>query len=377
MAAVCLLCPTETIHKMADVATFSKQWLMTHRKVFKRWLPLTLSAATLVGLAGSAIGLLQIIAYLISVGAPFPLADASATFVLLITAAISCFGVVMIGGMILLPGWLFSVSPRLRRQLRCRPLRWDLPKRKRLEALGNQYLLFQSAPIALICTRAGGSAAKLPSDIFWIFVGVALILALSASTVTFYTNKYFVQRVKPHFGRRIGRVRLVLVLKLLGGMVARTVVTFLWFALIMQLVSLFPEIHRFEAAPLGGAAVYLGAGVLMGSTYCALTSVIARIERIPAIMLFWTVVFSLWWPAFAGRTALRIIGIGGGIPTEIIVKTMSVGSTSFVAEKRIGCLILNAGGQVIMRRNTHPTVESLVATLCIRMPATSRCRFRM
>jgi hypothetical protein len=97
--------------------------------------------------------------------------------------------------------------------------------------------------------------------------------------------------------------------------------------------------------------------------YLSLTSVIAQIQRLPVVVLFVTVMALLWFPGFSGRIALRVMGIGGGIPAQVVVKTMDVGSSNFVAETRIGCLILNAGGQVIIRRMNKPTAESCGSAL--------------
>lgn len=63
------------------------------------------------------------------------------------------------------------------------------------------------------------------------------------------------------------------------------------------------------------------------------------------------------YPSVAGRTVVRMLGIGGGIPVTFLVRTMQVGGSSVVAEERSGCLILNVGGRVIVQNLSKPSSE--------------------
>ena len=88
-----------------------------------------------------------------------------------------------------------------------------------------------------------------------------------------------------------------------------------------------------------------------------LVSVKARIERIPLVLFFFISVAVVFDPSFAGRTVVRMLGIGGGIPVKFLVRTMHVGSSSVIAEERSGCLILNAGGRLIVQTLSKPDSE--------------------
>ena len=60
----------------------------------------------------------------------------------------------------------------------------------------------------------------------------------------------------------------------------------------------------------------------------------------------------------AAKKALQFFRIGGGVPVSILTKTMMPGAKDVVAQTLTGCIILNAGGHVILRRLNNPTVST-------------------
>jgi len=64
--------------------------------------------------------------------------------------------------------------------------------------------------------------------------------------------------------------------------------------------------------------------------------------------------FLLVNPSYFGGIALRMIGIGGGIPTTIEFKSESHAPLSYVS----GCLIIKLGNEVSILRMCHPSQKS-------------------
>ncbi len=218
-----------------------RQWLTANGEFLKLWLSVLLSAAPLLGLLGSALGLVVVSAYLISVGAPFPFADPSAAFVLLIVAGVIFFGVAVLGGMFLSPIWVCSVSQRERQHVRRHDFQWKAPIRRRIEELGSQHWLFQSAPIAMIGALTLSVAANLSVSAFCIWAAGAVIVAILVSGSIFYLGVNFEDRIRQRFGSRFGRMRARLALRLVGGLLWRTMWCFLWVILILMWPSGFSQ----------------------------------------------------------------------------------------------------------------------------------------
>src|ERR1700712_1655019 len=109
--------------------------------------------------------------------------------------------------MLLLPLWLCSVSQRERQHIRRRGLQWKAPIRRRVEGLGSQHVLFQSAPLAMIGALTLGAVAKLTATAFCILIAVAVIGGILTSGTTFYLYGTFEDRIRQRFGRRFGRMR--------------------------------------------------------------------------------------------------------------------------------------------------------------------------
>ena len=57
---------------------------------------------------------------------------------------------------------------------------------------------------------------------------------------------------------------------------------------------------------------------------------------------------------FMGGAALRFVGIGGGLPIIMLIKTMEPGAGQIVAKEVKGCLILPTGDSVLVSRG-EPT----------------------
>ena len=57
------------------------------------------------------------------------------------------------------------------------------------------------------------------------------------------------------------------------------------------------------------------------------------------------------WPgaSFFGGAALRVLGIGGGIPVSILVRVTQPGDSQPTTIERLGCLVLEMGGDILIK----------------------------
>jgi hypothetical protein len=68
-------------------------------------------------------------------------------------------------------------------------------------------------------------------------------------------------------------------------------------------------------------------------------------------------------PSFVGAAAFRVLGFGGGMPASMLVKSTDAdGKPQFVVIR--GCLILNAGNQVVIEELAYNKNNSSMAALC-------------
>lgn len=97
--------------------------------------------------------------------------------------------------------------------------------------------------------------------------------------------------------------------------------------------------------------------LLMFIAYFLFTHVRVILTRLPLLFIFLAFVFVLYAPGYAGRLALRILGIGGGVPISVTVKTILPGTQDIVATVKTGCLIVKSGSELMIKNVSNATPE--------------------
>ena len=326
--------------------------LMENKDDVRAWASLLLDGAKVGTIGGASLGLLMLLAYLHSVGAPLPLVDASASFTLLVIVAVYAFIMSVLVFALLLPAALCFVSQKFRLITRSRKLEHGLPIPRALRNSGSQYALFQSTAISVIASFSVGIAANLSYPEFLFLILASFPIGIALTIWGFYKRTLV--------ARRSLRANLRSKLALLVGAysVAHGVICVFWCVfLITTLAAVLPTS---EASFLSGQsnASRLGIGLLFAivaiSLFCVLTSVRIRPERIPFGLAFVVIALALLNPAYSGRQVLRFLGIGGGIPVVLLTKTMDPDGTSVFARKLDGCLIVNVGSRIVFQPLSNP-----------------------
>lgn len=334
-----------------------RRWMATNEGFLTIWLPLVVDASKLFALAGASTGLLLLVSYLSSVGAPLPLVDASSTFALLIIAAVYGFIGIIIGLMILFPFMMCAIPQKLRQHLRRERLHWKMPIAQRLERLGSEYVMFHSTEFLAIAAISVSYSARASLAQTVVAVAFAWMVGAVISAIRLYVGVQFEDRVKLRFDNRVYMLKRKLAAWVIAGSLARTFWCLIWFSFMSEFFVLLPGVRDLQVTTLGYVLTWAIFGLILALFYSMLVSVKGRIERLPLALFFFTLMAAIFYPSFAGRTVVRMLGIGGGIPVTFLVRTMRVGGSTVVAEERSGCLILNVGGQVIVQNLTKPSSE--------------------
>ena len=99
--------------------------------------------------------------------------------------------------------------------------------------------------------------------------------------------------------------------------------------------------------------------------YLILTDARVRVHRLVLMVPAVSLCVAMFAPSYAGGIALRLLGIGGGFPISITVKSMPVGRQETVAVNKVGCLIIRSSSEIIVKTfdKRVPTVEDCVPSL--------------
>lgn len=93
----------------------------------------------------------------------------------------------------------------------------------------------------------------------------------------------------------------------------------------------------------------------------------AVLEFSVAMTVLFAISVLLFQPSVVGATALRMIGLGGGMPASMLVKSIDAESKTQISIVR-GCVVLNAGGQIV--------VEEIAPNIEANANLANRCRPR-
>jgi hypothetical protein len=238
-------------------------WLRRNELLLEHWLPILLNGIKISAVVGTGVGLILVLAYLGSSGAPLPLDLASTIAFVIVAILFGAFGG-MLGAIILLPSIpMFQEETRLKK------------------VLGKTFILF-----------------------IWLFGILPLVFR-----VPIYPSK----------GSDLA------IFQVLASSLGESAA---WLILVLSLLFIYRCLSV-------GAGAYVYAGGI-------------------ALILIEMLMFG---PSFAGRIVLRELGIGGGIPVKLLIRTMRPGGSNVTADNVRGCLILNLGGRVILRPLEKPTRE--------------------
>jgi len=133
-----------------------------------------------------------------------------------------------------------------------------------------------------------------------------------------------------------------------------TLMSFIWFTFLVLIAGTILD------RTLPGSSVSLAEAVLLGCFVflVGLHYIISARSKPSEIgiyyMIVWIVILVVY-PGipFLGGLALRFLGIGGGVPVRMLVKTEELGTAQTIAKDVKGCLILATGSVVLISPVDH------------------------
>ena len=330
--------------------------LTTNKDEVKHWTSLSIDVAKVFGILAGPVGLYILIAYLQSVRAPLPISDFSTTQTLLIISAVYSFIISILVIFVYSPIFICPASRKSRRHIRVRALDYSLRGRRWTEHLGSQPFLFQGSALIAIPTYSVLWMSRASIDTFLLWLGIMSLVGGAISVAVFYR-----WGIVPH---RVRRFRIKLGLRVFVGSVVRGGWCIAWLRIMALLFLAFPFVKGHQESSIGRIATWSVFLVCTTPMYLTLTSVKVRFERFPIIFIAAIIVALAWYPSFFSKRTLHFLGLGGGIPIEVLLRTMDPEETRVIARLVHGCLILNAGSRVIIQPMVAPTTDT-----CSREPS--------
>lgn len=290
-------------------------------------------------------GSLLLTFYLTTVSAPFP-ANASSLPTLLVVLAILCTFVIIVFALTMMWSVLQAMpfmSPRLRHELPNLRTQATRPHRRRNAPI--EYAL-ANLPFLLLWACAFVSAItgwEPSSGLFWLF---ALLAAYIGGTVVsaglFYLFKSTSRPTFFYSGDRLHRSITFAVLTSVDSLLT------LWL-LVIYIVAI-EELVRWEDQH----GIVLLTLILVTHAFANLSPLergktVMGCAAIHFFVLSWAGGFPMY-----GAASLRVLGIGGGLPREIALRTIDAGSGTSVIKVITGCLLLRAGGEVAIHPESDP-----------------------
>jgi hypothetical protein len=323
---------------------------------YKTWVSLLIDVPKITVIFSTPIGLLLIGAYLLSERAPLPVADASTATSLIFVVAVYTFAASLIFLAAFAPVVTCYVPLKERRRVLSERIRGTMRSKSWRKKIGSQYLIFQSGPYGVIGAflimviwdppHAATSTAIFLSLIFIGSMCGSVYSAVRYLRVSSLNVRGTASRAKL-FRHAVAR-------RVFFGGLLRAAMTFLWvLGLFLVISSIFANNMK-EVAPSYLKYMFVGFLVIAFVVHFFLTSIHVLIKRIPLSFLFMAVAFCLYYPAYIGAKTLRLMGIGGGIPVLLHIRSGSPVLQAAEQREVAGCLILNIGSQIIIRPTLAP-----------------------
>jgi hypothetical protein len=292
--------------------------------------------------AAYALGLYVISVYLINSGAPLVISDFSTTlWFVSLAALIAVFAFLLTAAFFYPPAFIFPPSPKLVKYTNIKPFNSTLT----LKEFIIQWLMINGVPFATLFAATLSSITNVSMTLLGTLVTLVGILG-SIVLVIFLIRQYSALYRRCSF-----RPRLALCARVLISSVWKAFWAAWWAAVLFIMMSKFVTL-------LAPATLWLIAFIIyLYVTYFLSSRVIGGIRyRVLWPTMFFAFILIMFNPNYSGRKALQVLRIGGGIPVEILHKTMIPGGKDVVAQTIKGCMIINGGSHIIITVQNNPTL---------------------
>lgn len=319
----------------------------SNQEKIKFFTTLLIEFAKLFAILAGPVGIAILIVYLQSVRAPLPISEFSTAPTLVIVAGVYSILVAVIACSLVIPLLFCSVSVQVREEVRMRSLSYLPYVLKLPRFLKNHIFLFQCGSLFVIVTFNICMLLATSASILVIAMLVAALLGSVLGVVLLYNGGRI-------FGNYAWQFRTTAIGKLLGASLCRSLACFLWVVASEIAISGLAYTSVIPNTLLNHAAIRLLSFIGTTVTYVALSSIYSMLDRL-SLFVGAAVCVALFSGSGFSKKTLHFLGIGGGIPVEILLRTMEADRKEVIARLVPGCLILNAGSRVIIQPMADPT----------------------
>ena len=235
----------------------------------------------------------------------------------------------------------------------------------------NDFVLFHGTTFFALISLVLSSLFKFELSAIIILILISSGLGLYISLMHYRLNEDISSWKKFHRRYFIGRFRNIAQRTIIIGGIVRAFIAVVWVTAIYGLIS---RNEVFTSSTIGTAYIEVFYLSTMLVIYFLFTHVNVIATRIPFAMLLLAFLFAIYFPSYSGGLALRVLGMGGGIPISIVVKTMLPGSKDIVAVVKPGCLILKSAFEVIVKSDDNPTLGTCHAGLSELLQTSNQIR---
>ncbi len=237
----------------------------------------------------------------------------------------------------------------------------------------NNFIVFHGPSLFLFVNLALGSLLDF-SIRPWL---VSLLLFATVGILTSLLRYKHFKKLPKHQSTYLSRkFQKLATLRIIQGGLSRAFMAMIWIFGVFQVVDSIRN-QTTQFAHIKESTFSFWFLVLMFFLYFFLTHVRVMIIRVPFAFLFLAFMFIIYAPAYAGGLALRVLGIGGGIPISVTIKTMQPGTQETVAKIKTGCLIIKSGSEIIIRTTDNMAPKSCNPSIFINPSMESAGRIPM
>ena len=314
------------------------------RETSKPSLEWALDASKLALPCAVASGSLSGFVYLQSIGAPLPTADLPAMTSLFLSTLV-LYGASAVGGamVVLLPAVLCPVPGSVRQ-----PVGAPLPPREAiLRAFRRRISIFDSGFYFGLLGFFVGYAVYLSRE----KPGVLVMLLPMGLFVLIGSSFGVCQASRARAGRTVQDAVEEMPSEIAWPEIAISSIRNAILGLLWSLIVLLPIVHLsgIDRGPLGarGDICWLSLILMMAVLYAGLTSMLNQTSVVVGLVALVVLLPAFLFPSSVGAGTLRLLGAGGGLPVSLLLAPPP-GTVNQPAALEHGCLILNAGSQVVL-----------------------------
>ena len=356
--------------------------LAEQRETLKTWLSFLIDTIKLSTLFSGPLGLFLLVAYLSSTGSPMLTPDSSTALTLLLVVASYIFMVFFLCAFVYAPVYTCRVNRKTRLLIKTEDTTATsnigkfLSQRNGIlgrKISNNDFIVFHGPSLSLFVNLALGRLLEFSITPWLVSLSLFTTIGTLASFLRYKHYKILPKYRSVYLSRKFQRLATF---RIIQDRLSRGFMALVWILGVFQVVdSIRSQTTQFSHTKSPYFSLLLLASMLF--LYFFLTHVRVVITRVPFAFLFLAFVFVIYAPGYAGGLALRVLGIGGGIPISLTIMTIQPGTQETVARTKTGCLIIKSGSEVIIKTTDNVAPKTCNPSIFANLSMESASRIQM